>query len=253
MSQPMRVAFVSDVHGNAPALQAVIAGLDASGPYDTIVGGGDFAFGGAYPERAVATVRERGWPSVRGNTDEWIIEAASFGRIPAQGYSPEQAHSGSMLQVDEWAAKALSQESLRFLADLPIEWRTTGPSGKSLVFVHATPWSTHPVVLHDADESALTKMLDEARTDTLVYGHIHHAYVRSIGERTVACCGAVGVPFDGDERPCYLVATDDGSGWTLEHQRVTYNRDQYLSELARSSLPNAAHFIDMIRGAKRPG
>lgn len=249
----MRVAFVSDIHGNLPALQAVLTDLDANGPYDAVVGGGDFAFGGAYPERAVAAVRERGWPSVRGNTDEWVIEAASAGRVPAQGYEPAQAHSGIMLQVDEWAARALSPESLRFLADLPLDWRTTGPSGKTLVFVHATPWSTHPVVLPDADESVMARMLDEAQADTLVYGHIHHAYVRQAGERTVACCGAVGVPFDGDERPCYLLATDDGDGWSLEHRRVTYNRDQYLSDLARSGIPNAAGFIDLIRNARRPG
>lgn len=249
----MRVAFVSDVHGNLPALQAVLADLDASPPCDVIVGGGDFAFGGAFPERSVATVRERNWPSVRGNTDEWVIESASAGRVPAQGYTPEQAHSGTMLQVDDWVARALSQESLRFLADLPLEWRTTGPSGTSLVFVHATPWSTHPVVLPDADDATVTRMLDEAKTDTLVYGHIHHAYVRDIDGRTVACCGAVGVPFDGDERPCYMVATDDGNGWKFEHRRVTYNRDEYLSELARSGIPNAAGFIELIRGARRPG
>ena len=253
MSEPMRVAFVSDIHGNLPALQAVLADLDAHGSYDAVVGGGDFAFGGAFPERSVATVRERGWPSVRGNTDEWIIEAATAGRVPAQNYPPDQAHSGIMLQVDEWAARALGPDSLHFLAKLPLDWRTTGPSGKTLAFVHATPWSTHPVVLPDADGSVVTRMLDEAQADTLVYGHIHHAYVREVAGRTVACCGAVGVPFDGDVRPCYLVATDDGNGWSLEHRRVTYNRDAYLSELARSGIPNASGFIELIRNARRPG
>ncbi|MEX1158806.1 MAG: metallophosphoesterase family protein [Thermomicrobiales bacterium] len=252
MSQPMRVAFVSDIHGNAPALQAVLAELDGSGPYDAIVGGGDFATGGAYPERVVATVRERGWPSVRGNGDEWIIESASSGRVPARGYAPQQTPSELILRINDWAAKALSQESLRFLVDLPLEWRTTGPSGKTLVFVHSTPSSTHPIVLPDAEESVLTAMLDETRADTFVYGHIHRAYVREIGERTVACCGAVGFPLDGDERPCFLIATDDGSGWALEHRRVTYNRDQYLSDLARSGIPNAGGLIDQIRAGGTP-
>jgi predicted phosphodiesterase len=249
MSQPMRVAFVSDIHGNASAFQVVLDALDRDGPFDAIVGGGDYAFGGAYPERAVTMARERGWPAVRGNTDEWVIESASAGRVPARGYAPEQAHTGYMLQVDDWIARALGPESLRFLADLPLDWRTTGPSGKRLVFVHATPWSTHPVVQPDADESTLVRMLDEGEADTLVYGHIHKAYVRQIGERTVACCGAVGVPLDGDERPCFLVATDEGSGWSLEHRRVSYDRDRYLADLARSGLPNAAAFIEMIRGA----
>jgi predicted phosphodiesterase len=248
----MRVAFVSDIHGNLPALQAVLADLDANGPYDAVVGGGDFATGGAFPERVVAIVRERGWPSIRGNGDEWIIESASAGRIPARGYAPEQAPSSLILQINDWAARALSPDSLRFLADLPLEWRTVGPSGKALVFVHSTPTSTHPIVRPDADESVLTAMLDETGADTFVYAHIHHTYVRQIGDRTVACCGAVGFPLDGDERPCYLIASDDGDGWAVEHRRVTYNRDQYLSELARSGIPNASGLIDQIRAGGTP-
>ena len=248
----MRVAFVSDIHGNLPALQAVLADLDANGPYDAVVGGGDFASGGAFPERVVATVRERGWPSVRGNGDEWIIESASAGRVPARGYTPEQAPPAIVFTVNDWGAKMLSQESLRFLADLPLEWRTTGPSGETLVFVHSTPTSPHPIVRPDADENVLIGMLDESGAGTFVYAHIHHAYVREVGERTVACTGAVGFPLDGDERPCYMVATDTGDGWSLEHRRVTYDRDQYLSELARCGIPNAAGLIDQIRAGGTP-
>jgi len=248
----MRIAFVSDIHGNLPALQAVLADLDANGPYDAVVGGGDFASGGAFPERVLAIVRERGWPSVRGNGDEWIIESASAGRLPARGYTPEQMPPPIILQVNDWGAKMLSQESLRFLADLPLEWKTTGPSGKNLVFVHSTPGSAHPIVMPDADESVLTQMLDQAQADILVYGHIHRAYIRAVGDRAVACTGAVGFPLDGDERPCYMIATDDGSGWTLEHRRVTYDRDKYLSELARSGIPNAAGMIDQIRAGGTP-
>jgi diadenosine tetraphosphatase ApaH/serine/threonine PP2A family protein phosphatase len=95
-------------------------------------------------------------------------------------------------------------------------------------------------------------MLDEGEADTLLYGHIHYAYTRQVGERTVACVGSVGVPLDGDEHPCFLIAVDDGSGWALEHVRVSYDRDRYLAELARSDLPNASSSIEMIRKAGAP-
>ena len=71
------IAFISDIHGNLPALHAVLADLDAKGPYDEVVGGGDFVSGGACPERVMTVVRERGWPAVRGNGDEWVLESAS--------------------------------------------------------------------------------------------------------------------------------------------------------------------------------
>jgi putative phosphoesterase len=249
VSQSVRVAVVSDIHGNLPALQAVLADLDQHGPFDAIIGGGDYVFGGAFPQRCVDLVRERGLACVKGNTDEWVIESFTAGRMMAKGYAPGEAHSGIQLAVDDWVAKHLDPAAARFIAETPIDWRITGPSGKRFVFVHATPWSTHPAVQPDAPESMLTKMLDEGQADTLVYGHIHKAYIRQVGERTVACCGAVGIPLDGDERPCYLIATDEGSGWQLEHQRVGYNRDAYLSELARSGMPSSAVFIDTIRNA----
>ncbi|HUG13626.1 MAG TPA: metallophosphoesterase family protein [Thermomicrobiales bacterium] len=247
--QPARVAFVSDVHGNLPALQAVLADIDERGEFDALVGGGDFAFGGAFPQRCVDLTRARGMQCVRGNTDEWVVESATGGRIMAKGYEPKDAHGAAMLAVDDWVAKALDTSALRFLINLPLDWRATGPSGQRLVFVHATPWSSHPIVRPDADEETLTRMLDEADADVLVYGHIHHAYVRQVGERTVACAGSVGVPLDGDPRPAYLIATDDGDGWQLEHVRLEYDRDAYLSELAGCGMPNAAVFIDRVRNA----
>lgn len=249
MNESIRVAFVSDVHGNLPALQAVLDDIDRRGDIDVLVGGGDFAFGGAYPQRCIELTRSRDMQCVRGNTDEWVVESATAGRVMAKGYEPKDAHGPALLAIDDWVAKALDVASVRFLIDLPIDWRRIGPSGQRLVFVHATPWSTHPIVQPDADEAMLTRMLDEAEADVLVYGHIHHAYVRQVGERTVACAGSVGIPLDRDPRPAYLIATDDGDGWQLEHVRLEYDRDSYLSELARSGMPNASVFIERVRNA----
>lgn len=245
-----RVAFVSDVHGNLPALLTVLEDIDKRGSFDAIVGGGDFAAGGAFPHRCVAVVRERGMECVRGNTEEWVIEAATAGRVMAKGYEPKDVHGPALLAVDDWVARALETDDLRFLMDLPVAWSTEGISGQRLVFVHATPWSTHTVVRPDADDSTLTKMLSEAEADVLVYGHVHHAYVRHVGDNTVACAGSVGMPLDGDPRATYLIASDDGSGWQLEHVRLDYDRDAYLSELAGCGMPNASIFIERVRNAK---
>jgi predicted phosphodiesterase len=245
----MRVAFVSDVHGNLPALEGVLAELARRGPFDTTVGGGDYVFGGAYPGECLAEIRRSGWPCVRGNTDEWVVEAATNGSVPAQGYEPEQAHTAALRAVDAWAADRLDDDDIAFLESLPLDWRATGPSGQTLAFVHATPWSTHPVVMPDADEATAQRMLDAAGTDVLLYGHIHIAYVRRVGAHTLACVGSVGMPFDGDPRSCFLIATDEGGGWQLEHVRVPYDRDAYVATLLASGLPNAELFASMLRSA----
>lgn len=243
----MRIAFVSDIHGNLPAIQAVLADIDAREPFDTLIGGGDFAFGGVYPARCIALTRERGFQCVRGNTDEWVVESYTAGRVPAREYGPAEAHNGAMLAVDSWIARLLDSDAARWLSELPLDWRVTGPSGQRLVFVHATPWSTHPQFLPD-DEAMQTRILDAADADVVVHGHNHKAYIRQLGERTIAGAGSVGMPTDGDPLPAYLIGSDDGSGWRFEHIRVPYDRATYLSELARCGIPNSAQFINVIRG-----
>lgn len=247
MTDTARLAIISDIHGNLPAFEAVLAEVDRRGPFDALVGGGDYAFGGAFPEESLALVVERGMECVRGNTDEWIVEAATGGRVPARGYEPEQAHSELLRSVDAWAAARLSERHLQLLADLPLSWETTGPSGQKLVFVHATPWSTHPIVLPDAPEEMAQRILDEAGAQVLLYGHIHIAYSRPVGDRRLACVGSVGMPFDGNWRPCFAIVEDDGSGWRVEHVRVEYDREAYLSALLQSGEPNAAGFVETIR------
>ncbi len=247
MADAARLAFISDIHGNRPALEAVLAEVERRGPFDTLVGGGDYAFGGAYPDETLALVTERGLECVRGNTDEWIIEAATEGRQPARGYEPQQAHDELLRSVDAWAAARLSDHHRHILAGLPLSWEATGPSGQTLAFVHATPWSTHPLVLPDAPDEMARRMLDEAGVNVLLYGHIHQAYSRAVGDRTLACVGSVGMPFDGDWRPCFAVAEDDGAGWRVEHVRVEYDREAYLAALLKSGVPNAEGFVTSIR------
>ncbi|MFW6074715.1 MAG: metallophosphoesterase family protein [Chloroflexota bacterium] len=245
----MQVAFVSDMHGNLPAFQAVLDRLSTLEELDYIVGGGDYAFGGLYPGECVSRVREFGWPCVRGNTDEWIVEIATDGRVPARDYPPEMARGEELQKRDRWAADRISAPDIEFMAALPLDWRVTGPSGQTLVFVHATPWSTHPFVGHDADDSELAEMLKQSGGDHLLYGHIHHQYQRRIDGGIVGCIGAVGMPFDGDPRPGFAVATDDGDRWSVEHVRVEYDRDAYIHEVEQSDMPSADAVAKVLRAA----
>lgn len=249
-AEPVRAAFISDIHGNFPAFQAVLAELDRRGPFEYVVGGGDFAFGGIYPAECLALVRERQFECVRGNTDEWIVELATDGRVPAQGYRPEDRHSGAVADNDRWQVAHLDSAAIQFLADLPLDWRVVGPSGRRLGFVHATPWSAHENVMPDAPDEVADRMLDAAEVDTLVYGHIHIAYQRDVGSRALACAGAVGLPLDGIPRPSFLIASDEGDGWRLEHVRVEYDREAYAEQLLASDMPNAAVFAGRVRAAR---
>lgn len=249
MVEMNKVAIISDIHGNLPAFEAVLEEVDRRGPFDALIGGGDFAFGGCYPAACLALVQERGLQCVRGNTDEWLVELATEGRVPAKGFQESDRHTGATAEIDAWEVARLDQAAIDFLAGLPLKWETVGPSGKRFAFVHATPWSAHATIeAHPGDEQAIA-LLDAAGVDTLVYGHIHYAYQQQVGERTLACAGAVGLPLDGVPKPCFLVATDAGTGWNLEHVRVDYDREAYAQALLGSGMPNAAAFAGRVRNA----
>lgn len=247
----MRLAFVSDMHGNWAAFEAVLAELERRGPFDAIYGGGDFAFNGLYPAECVQALMDRGWPCVRGNTDEWLVEAATDGAVPARDVPPGMEHVGDMKARDAWAAARVNPEQVEFLKGLPLTLQVIGPSGQSLAILHATPWSAHPPVWADADEGEKREMLDRSGADALIYGHIHYAYQQEIDGKTICCAGAVGSPFDGDTRACFALMTDDGDGWSFEHVRVDYDNEAYARELEASDMPGAAGTAQAVRKASR--
>lgn len=251
MTAVARVAFVSDIHGNLPALEAVLEELERREPFDRVVGGGDYATGGLFPNECIDRVQDRGWDFVRGNADEWLVEIATEGEIPAQGWVPEVAPDENTREVMRWNVEHLDSGSVSFLADLPIQWSMSGPSGLKLVFVHATPESTHLGYPPDASEDIFLPMFEQTGADVLLHGHIHYAYLRDIGDRKLGCVGSVGLPFDRDARACFAIATDDGTGWHVEHVRVSYDREAYLTGVMESTMPHVDGYAAKIRSAER--
>ena len=234
----MRVAVISDTHGNAQALRAVLAAIDARGPWDQIVMGGDFAFGGPFPAECIALIRERGIPAVRGNTDEAIVEAA---RGPLPEWSEEEAyapHDPELLRLDHWALARLSEDQVAYLAELPLRVELGDAGGPQLTVAHATPWSPYPAVQGDAPEPVARRMLDAAGTEALVYGHIHLQYAREVDGRLLVATGSVGLPFDGSPAADYAEFTSNRSGWEVELRAAPYDAGAVIEAARRLELPN---------------
>jgi len=250
----MRVAVLSDTHGNVVALDAVLAELDATGPYDVVLMGGDFAFGGPNPAECIDRIRERGFLAVRGNTDEFIVELASGGRIPARVAEESQRHtaSGALLQRYRWAVERLVEEQVAYLASLPLAWSLPAPGGRALTVVHATPWNAHDTVPEGASEGLACRMLDQAGGQALAYGHIHVQYQRRVNGRLLAAIGSVGLPFDGDPRAAYAVFTTEPDGWAVEFRRVAYPLEQAIESLLASGMPGAETQAAILRSATPP-
>ena len=228
----MRVAVFSDVHGNVRALEAVLAEIEARGPFDEIVNGGDLAFGGPRPREAMDLLIGRGHPTVLGNTDVWIA-----GIEPGGG------------SIAAWARRQLQPAHEEYLRRLPTSYRIEPPGGPPLVVVHATPTSLGDLLSPDAPEAVVSTMFEQARTRTLVYGHIHKAYVRDVAQGLVVNTGSVGFPFDGNTKPSFAILRLDGGRWHAENIRVAYDHEAVAKDLTASTHPDGHTFARRILAA----
>jgi putative phosphoesterase len=234
----MRIAIVSDIHGNRTAFQAVLADLRQTSP-DLILHGGDLADAGASPVEIVDRVRDLGWPGVVGNTDEMLFRPESLREFASQSpkLAPLFAAVGEMAQSTR---EALGEERLAWLRGLPRS-QVHGP----VALVHASPenlWRAPPPEAGDAELQSVYGTLGQP---IAVYGHIHCPYVRSVSGMIVANTGSVGLPYDGDRRAAYLLL--DGSEPVI--RRVEYDVDRELRALSLCGFPHAGWVAKVLDSA----
>jgi putative phosphoesterase len=236
----MRLAIVSDIHGNLTALEAVVADLSRRG-IDRVVHGGDLALVGCQPAEVIDRVRELGWAGIVGNTDELLWRPEQH---ETQLRNAPKLHALLRLLFDEYAPatrEMLGEERLAWLRQLPAEHRE-----HDLLLVHASPGDLWRAPPPDADEPTLATTYGSCNVSTVVYGHIHRPYIRHIDQLTVANSGSVGSPFDGDPRASYLLL-EQGDAQIV---RVEYDIQREIDLLHRSNHPDRARIAQMRRHGK---
>ncbi len=224
----MRIAFISDPHGDLVALKKVISDLERTGFVDEVLVGGDLAQGGAQPTQVVDVIRNRGWHSVRGNSDDFLIRVAD-GQLDEPGVPEDVAARGA------WSVGKLGAKRIAYLRSLPTTLEVgTFPFGR-VVMVHATPWSTEEVVLPDADLDVALRMVREADARLLVYGHIHTPYQRRVGDAALLSIGAVSGSNDADPRPAYTIV-NLGESISAEVRRVDWSPAERLADYEKAGI-----------------
>ena len=235
----MRVAIVSDVHGNRRAFEAVLNDLQQVAP-DLILHGGDLAAGGAHPADIIDQVRSLGWPGVRGNTDEMLWSPESLAEYAAANPKIERLLAMVQETIPPTLA-SIGEERLRWLEALPAMHSQEGFS-----LVHASPDDLWRAPMANASDEELQTTYASLGAPIVVYGHIHCPYVRRLDRMTVANTGSVSQSYDGDRRASYLLM--DGESMAI--RRVDYDVEGEARELLRSGLPHAGWLARILLAGK---
>ena len=228
----MRVAVFSDIHGNICAFDACLDDLRAQGGADTIVGAGDYCMDGPHPRAILERLVELGAPCVRGNTDRYISDVATF----AAGDHPELA----------WQRQELGETWVRWLRELPVALRF-GTGADGLLVVHANPKTDDEHVWPDADDAFLEHVTAGVVERTIAFGHLHLPYVRAWRDKLFVNVASAGLPKDGDARAGYAILTERSGGWEVKHRRVGFDVERVVRDIEKSGMPDVEKRVRVLR------
>ena len=224
----MRIAIVSDIHGNRTAFEAVLADLRQTSP-DLILHGGDLADSGASPVEIVDQIRDLGWPGVAGNTDEMLFRPESLREFASQSPALEPL-LGAIEEMAAATRDALGAARIAWLSALPA-MQVHAP----LALVHASPGNSWRAPMPEAADAELQTVYAPLGQPVAVYAHIHRPFIRRLAGMTAANTGSLGLSYDKDRRAAYLLLDES----TPSIRRVEYDLDRELKLLSVCGLPHA--------------
>jgi putative phosphoesterase len=234
----VRIAIVSDIHGNLTAFEAVLADLRQTSP-DLVFHGGDLAHGGPNPAEIVDRIRDLGWSGVLGNTDEMLFDPESLNAFAARAPQLESLWT-AIREMAAWDREALGQERLEQLRKLPRR-QIVG----SMALVHASPDTAWRSPGPEASDSELQSTYGPLGARIAVYGHIHRPHIRALGDLTVVNTGSVSLSYDGDSRASYLLLDDA----VPSIRRVEYDVEREMNAVTNRHIPHADWIAKMLRTA----
>jgi putative phosphoesterase len=227
----MKIAVLTDIHGNLPALEAALAASEAIG-VDAVYCGGDLVGYGPHPNEVCALIEERGIPTIYGNYDHAIARDLEDCGC---AYVTEHDRELGQLSVN-WTLAHTDARSKAFMAGLPFDLRVhVGPHRVRLV--HGSPRKVNEYLFEDKPASLYERLAGQADCDVLVFGHTHRPWVREYGGVLFVNCGSVGKPKDGDPRAAFAVLEDADGRLAVTIERVPYDAAAVAREIEAVGLP----------------
>lgn len=236
----MKAAFISDIHGNAVALEAVLNDIKMK-QIEKIYVLGDLCYRGPEPKRSLELIQELQTDVIKGNADEWVVRGVKSGEV-ADGALE------LMNQERDWTVSQLNEGDLRYLDSLPAELHLALDHVTIHAF-HAAPNNLFTVVPPtESDDGLETKLMLSNDADLYIYAHIHKPYIRYIKGKVVMNIGSVGLPFDGVRKASYAIVETAGNRLSTSIERVDFDAVKVIEQYKNKNYPNQG-MVSIIQNA----
>lgn len=217
-----RLAVLADIHGNLPALQAVIEDM-APFDVDHVVVAGDSVNWGPYSREVMEIISARHWAVIRGNNEFYALDYDT----------PRMPPHWSSFTMPPILREHLGADWLRIIACLPDELCLRFVDAPAIRMVHGIPGNPFQAISPSASAREVKVWLADAPETTVICGHSHIALERRVDRWHIFNPGSVGIPLDGEISASYMILDGDASGWKLvARRRVPFSNEANYARFA---------------------
>lgn len=239
----MKIAVISDIHGNMEALEAVMADIEKE-ECEKIFVLGDYAMAGPEPAPVVDWFFKKQFDykfsMIQGNTDLMIAD------FNEELYNTLKNKAPIMAEALKNDAGILNPIQKDFLKNLPAQLQVQ-EEGVKILLVHGSPRKNNEDILPDTPMQEVEKMLENVEADLVVCGHTHiPCGFQTSTKQTVVNVGSIGRPFTEEPKSCYLKLTVKEGKCLFEHKFVDYNKEQASAKLKKRTFNGADKLAEML-------
>ncbi|NOU98069.1 YfcE family phosphodiesterase [Paenibacillus sp. LMG 31456] len=238
----MKIACISDIHGNAHALEKVLIDINKKN-VDKIYVMGDLCYRGPEPKRSMDLIRSLNAEVIKGNADEWVVRGVRKGEVADTALE-------MMNRERDWVVSKLDQTDIDYLAQLPTEINVR-VEGVALHLFHATPDSLFEIVPPGADDEIIkSKLMSSKDAQIYIYAHVHKPYTRYLNGKVIMNTGSVGLPFDSLAMASYATIEITEGAIRTSIERVSFDIEEVVMQYQASDYPNAEMMAKVLRNAR---
>lgn len=217
-----RLAVLADIHGNLPALEAVLSDVQQF-KVDQVILAGDVINWGPFSPQVMQRVMSEGWAVIRGNNELYLLDHGTA-RAPADWDS---------YTIPPFLRRQLEPAMINAVACWADSLTLRFPDAPTVRVVHGSPRSHFEPIYPQSTETEIAEMLAGVSESTLICAHTHLPIDRMVGAWHILNPGTVGVPLDGTHEASYMILDGDERGWRATFRRVPYDRQPLFEEFER--------------------